>query len=88
MRISEILPGITATTLKTPHTKESLALRLKDDDSKLFVYTSDTGFSGRFGTVRKTRCLAADGMFFQEKQTCAEAPRARGRNAFGPRVRA
>ena len=41
----EILPGIKATTLSTPHTKESLALRLKLDDSKLFVYTSDTGFS-------------------------------------------
>jgi ribonuclease BN (tRNA processing enzyme) len=41
----EILPGVTATTLKTPHTKESLALALKDADSKLFVYTSDTGFS-------------------------------------------
>ncbi len=41
----EILPGITANTLSTPHTEESLALRLKDEDSKLFVYTSDTGFS-------------------------------------------
>jgi ribonuclease BN (tRNA processing enzyme) len=41
----EILPGLTATTCSTPHTKESLALRLKDADSKLFVYTSDTGFS-------------------------------------------
>ena len=41
----EIVPGITATTLKTPHTKESLALALKDEDSKLFVYTSDTGFT-------------------------------------------
>jgi ribonuclease BN (tRNA processing enzyme) len=41
----EILPSIAATTLSTPHTKESLALRLKLDDSKLFVYTSDTGFS-------------------------------------------
>ena len=39
----EILPGITASTFSTPHTEESLALRLKD--SKLFVYTSDTGFS-------------------------------------------
>jgi len=25
--------------------EESLALSLKDEDSKLFVYTSDTGFS-------------------------------------------
>jgi len=41
----EILPEIKATTLSTPHTQESLALRLKLDDSKLFVYTSDTGFS-------------------------------------------
>ena len=41
----EILPGISADTCSTPHTRESLALRLKDEDSKLFVYTSDTGFS-------------------------------------------
>src|SRR5215510_12243313 len=41
----EILPGVTAGTLKTLHTKESLALRLKYEDSKPFVYTSDTGFS-------------------------------------------
>jgi ribonuclease BN (tRNA processing enzyme) len=40
----EILPGVTATTLKTPHTEESLALRVRDD-SKIFVYTSDTGYS-------------------------------------------
>lgn len=41
----EILPGVVAGTLKTPHTDESLALRLKDEDAKSFVYTSDTGFS-------------------------------------------
>jgi ribonuclease BN (tRNA processing enzyme) len=41
----EILSGLSATTFSTPHTEESLALRLKDEDSKLFVYTSDTGFS-------------------------------------------
>ena len=39
----EILPGIVANTFSTFHTPESLALRLKDP--KLFVYTSDTGFS-------------------------------------------
>jgi len=49
----EILPGITATTLKTPHTRESLALALKDEDSKLFVYTSDTGFSEDLGPFAK-----------------------------------
>jgi len=41
----EVLPGLTAHTFKTPHTDESLALRLKDESSKSFVYTSDTGFS-------------------------------------------
>jgi ribonuclease BN (tRNA processing enzyme) len=41
----EILPGVIANSLSTPHTPESLALCLKDEDSKLFVYTSDTGFS-------------------------------------------
>ena len=45
----ELLPGLSAATLSTPHTRESLALRLKDEDSKLFVYTSDTGFSENLG---------------------------------------
>ena len=53
----EIVPGITATTLKTPHTKESLALGLKDDESKLFVYTSDTGFSEDLGPFAKHAAL-------------------------------
>lgn len=45
----EPMPGVIAHTFSTPHTDESLALRLKGrlkgDESKLFVYTSDTGFS-------------------------------------------
>ena len=41
----EILPGVSATTFSTPHRPESLALRLRDDEAKTFVYTSDTGFS-------------------------------------------
>ena len=53
----EIVPGITATTFKTPHTKESLALGLKDDESKLFVYTSDTGFSEDLGPFAKHAAL-------------------------------
>jgi ribonuclease BN (tRNA processing enzyme) len=53
----EIVPGITATTLKTPHTKESLALGLKDEDSKLFVYTSDTGFSEDLAPFAKHAAL-------------------------------
>ena len=53
----EILPGITAGTLSTPHTEESLALRLKDEDSKLFVYTSDTGFSDDLAPFAKDAAL-------------------------------
>ena len=53
----EILPGIIATTLSTPHTEESLALRLKDGDSKLFVYTSDTGFSDDLALFAKNASL-------------------------------
>jgi ribonuclease BN (tRNA processing enzyme) len=41
----QILPGLVAHTFSTPHTDESMALRLKDESSKSFVYTSDTGFS-------------------------------------------
>jgi ribonuclease BN (tRNA processing enzyme) len=41
----EMLPNVSARTLTTPHTKESLALKLKDEDGSSLVYTSDTGIS-------------------------------------------
>ena len=41
----DILPNVAATTLATPHTKESLALHLIENGRTSFVYTSDTGFS-------------------------------------------
>ncbi len=53
----EILSGLSASTLKTPHTPESLALGVKDDDSKLFVYTSDTGFSEDLAPFAKNAAL-------------------------------
>jgi ribonuclease BN (tRNA processing enzyme) len=49
----EIVPGVIAHTLKTPHTDESLALRLNDESSKSFVYTSDTGFSENLAPFAK-----------------------------------
>ena len=36
---------VSARAMRTPHTKESLALRLTDVDGKSLVYTSDTGFA-------------------------------------------
>ncbi|HYE65012.1 MAG TPA: ribonuclease Z [Pyrinomonadaceae bacterium] len=41
----EILPGLQARTLSTPHTRESLALRLTDEGGASLVYTSDTGYA-------------------------------------------
>jgi ribonuclease BN (tRNA processing enzyme) len=38
-------PGLCAATCKTPHTPESLAVRLTDESGASFVYTSDTEFS-------------------------------------------
>jgi ribonuclease BN (tRNA processing enzyme) len=40
-----ILPNLRAHTFKTPHTDESLALRLTDERGVSIVYTSDTGYT-------------------------------------------
>lgn len=41
----EILPRLRARTLSTPHTPESLAIRLTDESNASLVYTSDTGYT-------------------------------------------
>jgi ribonuclease BN (tRNA processing enzyme) len=41
----EMLPGLRAQTFPTPHTRESLAIRLTDKDGVSAVYSSDTGYS-------------------------------------------
>jgi ribonuclease BN (tRNA processing enzyme) len=41
----ELLPGLCAKTFSTPHTRESLALYLTDEDGTSLVYTSDTGYT-------------------------------------------
>ena len=41
----DVMPGLRAQTLSTPHTRESLALRLTDNNDVSVVYTSDTGYS-------------------------------------------
>ncbi len=40
----EILPGVRAAALKTPHTPESHAIHITDSDGKTLVFTADTGF--------------------------------------------
>lgn len=41
----EVLPGLKANTFSTPHTKESLAVRLVDKTGTVLIYTSDTGYA-------------------------------------------
>jgi ribonuclease BN (tRNA processing enzyme) len=39
------LPGLSARTFSTPHTDESMAIRLTEENGTSIVYSSDTGFS-------------------------------------------
>src|SRR6266542_3180737 len=48
----EISPGLFARIFSTPHTRESLAIRLQDRGSSL-VYTSDTGYSDELAEFAK-----------------------------------
>jgi len=41
----EILEGLRAQVVSTPHTRESCAIRLTDRSGRSLVYTSDTGYS-------------------------------------------
>lgn len=41
----ELVPGTTSVAFSTPHTRESLAIRVKDKGGSVLVYTSDTGWS-------------------------------------------
>lgn len=41
----EILKGVSGVALKTPHTPESVAIRIEGDAGQSLVYTSDTGFA-------------------------------------------
>jgi ribonuclease BN (tRNA processing enzyme) len=47
----ELLPGLSAQAFSTPHTRESLALRLTDErgGGASLVYTSDTGYTEALG---------------------------------------
>ena len=45
----EILPRLRAQTFSTPHTRESLALRLTNEQGTSLVYTSDTGYADALG---------------------------------------
>ncbi|PYS50622.1 MAG: hypothetical protein DMF68_06555 [Acidobacteria bacterium] len=49
----EILPHLRAETFSTPHTRESLAIRLTEADGTSLVYTSDTGYTDALATFAR-----------------------------------
>lgn len=64
----EILPAAEAVALDTPHTKESLAIRIKDKAGKTIVYSADTGFTKTLGTfVQNADLLVLECSFFKDK---------------------
>jgi ribonuclease BN (tRNA processing enzyme) len=63
----EILPGIEAVALSTPHTDESLAIHIRESD-KTFVYTSDTGFTETIAAfARNVDLLIIESSFVKNK---------------------
>jgi ribonuclease BN (tRNA processing enzyme) len=64
----EPAPGLRGETLSTPHTSESLALRLTDADGTTLVYTSDTGFTEALaGFARAADLFLMECSFFRSK---------------------
>lgn len=63
----EVMPGIMATTIPTPHTEESTGIRI-DDGHKSIVYTSDTGYSSEWARfASKVDLLLMECSFFRSK---------------------
>lgn len=64
----ELLPGLDAVAFSTPHTTESLAIRLKDKSGSVLVYTSDTGYSDELAEFAKgASLLLMECSFFRNK---------------------
>jgi ribonuclease BN (tRNA processing enzyme) len=64
----ELLPGLSAETFSTPHTGESLAVRLTERGGTSLVYTSDTGFTeGLAGFARAADLFLMECSFFRTK---------------------
>jgi ribonuclease BN (tRNA processing enzyme) len=66
----EILPNFAAQTLSTPHTDESLAIRIEGENVR-FVFTSDTGFEERLGEFARNADLFLTEASFVEKSPVA-----------------
>jgi ribonuclease BN (tRNA processing enzyme) len=66
----EITMGVIAQTFSTPHTRESVALRLAESDGASVVYSSDTGFSEELALfARGADLLIMECSFWRQKPT-------------------
>jgi ribonuclease BN (tRNA processing enzyme) len=64
----ELWPGLAGRTFSTPHTSESLALRLTDEAGTSLVYTSDTGFTEALaGFARAADLFLMECSFYRSK---------------------
>ena len=64
----EPFAGLRGETFSTPHTSESLALRLNASDGTSLVYTSDTGFTEALaGFARAVNLFLMECSFFRSK---------------------
>ncbi|HEY9404614.1 MAG TPA: ribonuclease Z [Pyrinomonadaceae bacterium] len=64
----EILPNLRAETFSTPHTSESLALKLSDRDDASLAYTSDTGYTDALASfARGVSLFLMECSFFRDK---------------------
>ena len=66
----EILPGVAAVTIQTPHTEESLAIHLRAGDRTL-VYSGDSGFTMTLGDFARAADLFVCECSFVEKSPVA-----------------
>ena len=66
----EMLPRLRAQTFSTPHTRESLAIRLTDNNGASVVYSSDTGYSEELPSfAREANLLILECSFWRYKPT-------------------
>jgi len=68
LEVFEILPGVEAVALSTPHTEDSNAIHIRDTTGKTFVYSSDTGPTDVLAAfARKVDLLLMECSFFKNK---------------------
>jgi Metal-dependent hydrolases of the beta-lactamase superfamily III len=66
----EILTGVSAIAMSTPHTDNSHAIRIEDHTGTTLVYTSDTGFRKDVSVfARRADLLIIESSFVRDKKT-------------------